>query len=261
MFGRMLAGPTIARAPENDEGADADLDLDDDISLDEPDDEPDDSDVDDQDDVDFDPADLEDVDEPPPAKASRADNRVAVATRIAKEAKERADRLEREMADLRANQRPAQPQETGEQRNARLAAMEPWERTEALRQEDSAEMRRQLARIEFESKDSADKAAYESLCARAPVAAKLKDEVEARLSDMRRNGTTAPRETVLRWVIGDRALANANKATGKARAAAASGRNRQTATPPGGKGNAAPENGRRSNTTSARDKRLEAYQL
>lgn len=256
MFVRMLSGPMISRAPENDEGHDADLDLDEDFILDEPDDE---SDEPEDDAEEIDVLDLEDVDEPPPSKTSRAADRISALAKSNKELAEKAERLEREMAADRAARNQVPP-ETAAQREQRLANLEPWERTEVLRQEDSARMNQTLARIEWESKETADKAAYESLCARAPVAAKLKDEVETRLADMRKAGTTAPRETVLRWVIGDRALANGSKAAGKARTTAAGNRERQATRPASGRGDAAPE-GRRGTQDQARAKRLDTYQL
>jgi hypothetical protein len=258
MFRAMLSGPTISRAPENDEGHDADLDLDEDFSLDEPDEDQDEPDED-ADEVDV--LDLEDVDEPP-TRQSRGESRVATATKVAAEAKREAAELRERLAALEAQRNaPApEPRETAAQREQRLANLEPWERTEALRQEDSAATRQTLARIEWESKENADKVAYEALCARAPVAAKLKDEVETRLADMRKAGTTAPRETVLRWVIGDRALANGSKAAGKARTTAAGNRDRQATRPASGRGDAAPE-GRRGTTDQARAKRLETYSL
>lgn len=256
----MLSGPMILRAPETDEGPDADLDLDEDFSLDEQDDQDDPGEDDQDEDLDDAEGDDQDEDEAPPPK-SRGENRVAAATRIAKEAKDRADRLEREMADLRAAARPqTAPQETAEARQQRLANMEPWERSEFLRVEGEQRINNTLARIEFETKDTADKASYDALAARKPVAAKLRNEVEARLADMRKSGTTAPRETVLRWVIGDRALANEGKATGKARKSAAGRQERQAARPANGRGDTVSE-GRRNGSTSARDKRLDTYQL
>ena len=254
---RMSAGPMIFRAPENDQGSEPD-DLDDDISLDEPDEDTDDPDEDL--DADAGDADGDDQDEPP-QRQSRGENRVAAATRIAKEAKERAEAAERraEAAERRANEVTQRPRETQDQINARLAAMEPWERTEYLRQQDAEATRAALQQMRFESQDASDRASYEALCARKPVAAKLRDEVETRLADMRKAGTTAPRETVLRWVIGDRALANEGRATGKARTAAAANRDRQSARPANGRGDTAGD--RRTTGTTARDKRLESYNL
>lgn len=262
MLIRLTSGPRILRAPEDDRGSASD-DLDEDFSLDPPDDEDDQQDDlqdDDQDDLDEDDLsglDDDDGDEPPARQPSRGENRVAKATREAKEAKEKADRLERELAEFRAQSRPQTPQETPQQREARLAAMDPYERLQEELRETRRETQAFQQRLEFETRDNSDKVAYDALCQRAPIAAKLKDEVEQRLADMRKAGTTAPRETVLRWVIGDRALKNAGKATSRARKSADQNRERhQARAPAGGRGDA-PAEGRNKTGASARDKRLE----
>lgn len=197
---------------------------------------------------------------PAPRQPSRADNRVREATRIAAEAKARADLLERELGEMR-NRQNQQPVETQAQFNERLNAMEPWDRTEYLRQLDAQRTSNTLAQMQFQQADTLDKASYESLAVRYPVAAKLRDDVEARLAEIRRGGTTAPRETVLRWVIGDRAIANAGRATGKAQRAATANIERQTARAPNARADAQASGGRGSNTTAARDKRLAGYSL
>ena len=260
MFRQMLSGSTVFRAPENDEGFEAD-ELDEDFSLDEPPEDEVDDDVDpdaDLDEVDYDNQD----DEPPARQPTRGENRVAAATRTAAEAKAKAESLERELAELRAqaNRQNQAPQETAAQRQERLNNMEPWERTEYLRQEDTRRLESQLAQMRWDSQEASDKAAYEALCAKHPVAEKLKGEVEQRLAEIRKAGTTAPRETVLRWVIGDRALANKGKATGRAQKAASANRDRQQARPTNGRADAAPSD-RRGGDSSKRDKRMENYQL
>ena len=197
----------------------------------------------------------EEPEEPPARQPSRGDNRIARLAREAKEAKERTALLERQLADIAArNAQPAQPSPAEVQ--AHLATLEPWERTEYLRQQDSAQTQAVLRQMQFQQQEQMDKIAYEALKTRAPIAAKLESEVEKRLSEMRAGGTTAPRETVLRWVIGDRALANARRATGRAQKTAAANRDRQQARPPSGRADAAPSDRRGGNTSSARDKRL-----
>ncbi len=74
---------------------------------------------------------------------------------------------------------------------------------------------------------------------------------------MRASGTTAPRETVLRWVIGDRALANAGKATARTRKTADRNVERNSARAPSGGRGDAPSEGRNKNGSTGRDKRLE----
>lgn len=206
------------------------------------------------------------AEEEPPLAASRGDRRVQSATRTAAEAKreaaeakQRADALERQLAEIR--QQRQTPQESPEQIQARLAQMEPWERTEYLRQQDRAAMDRELAQMKFNQSDAMDKLAYEALKQRAPIAGKLEADVEKRLADMRASGTTAPRETVLRWVIGDRALANANRATSRAQKAAAGNRQRETARPTNARGDQTVSDQRGGSAAAARAKRLESYQL
>ena len=253
----MTRGPQITHAPENDDGFDIE-DLD--IGADAPDeddvDEPDDDEPLDEPDE---PAD--DVDDEPAPQArqpSRGENRVAAATRAAKEAREQTARLEQEMAALRQQINNPAPRETQQQINDRLAQMEPWERTEYLRQQDSQRMEQRLAQIQFDAQESADKTAYEALASRRPIAAKLRDDVEARLADMRRNGTTAPREIVLAYLIGQRALANEGRATGRAQKTASANRDRQTARPGNGRTDTSTT---RDSSKAARDKRLENFNL
>lgn len=259
----MASGPSISRAPEDDNGSVDDLD--EDFSLDLPEDDLEDDEPPEDDELDDDAGETDDLDEdaePPPRAQSRGESRQAKLARENKEIRERTERLERELAEVRGQRQRAEPTETPEQRQTRLANMEPWERTEYLRQESDQAMRAELARIRFESQDNADKVAFDALAARSPVAGKLKDDVEARLREMRATGMTAPRETILKYLIGERALGNAGRATGKARKAAAANRERQTARPAAtGRGDAGAGDRRANNSTTARNKRLESYNL
>lgn len=247
----LTRGPMVMHAIDDDGGGeDLDLDLEqDEVEEAEEDDEP-------EEDPDADPYAEDDADPEPPARQpSRGENRIATLAREKKAAEDKAALYERQLAELSARQNQP-PQPTQEQINAHLATLEPWERTEFLRQQDSQRFEATLRNMQFQQQESADKTAYEALKLRSPIAAKLESDVEQRLAQMRASGTTAPRETVLRWVIGDRALANAGRATGKAKKAAATNREYQTARPSNSRGDAA-QTDRRANTTSARNKRLE----
>jgi hypothetical protein len=183
---------------------------------------------------------------------SRAQRRVETALREAREAKEEIARLRAE-----AQQRPTQPAETAAQRAERLAMMDPDQRVDYLLNEQRQQFGNELAQIRFQTADSADRTAFDGLCARNPVASKLRDNVESYLADMRRNGTNAPRETVLKYVIGDRALANAGRATGKARRTAEDNRSRQAARPSSPRNDTRGESSRSGSEREARAKRLE----
>lgn len=245
MFRQMLLnGASRATfAPEDDDGFDPDgidepIEYGEDEELDPEDDEPEEPDEDEGQD-----------EEPAPRQPSRGENRVATAARIAAEAKAEAKALREEIAAIRASQSRA-PTETTNQRNERLAQMEPWERTEFLINE-------RMAAAEWNMNERADKSAFAQLCASDPVAAKLKDDVEARLATMRAQGQTVDRETLYTFMLGERAKANRGRATGRAVKNATANRERQQARPSNSRGDVAPSDRRGGNTASARDKRLE----
>jgi hypothetical protein len=249
-------------APENDQGSAPDLDDEPDIDLDaDPDNEEDpDPDLDDEPDLGLDdePDDTGDP-APPEQRPSRGENRVSALARERKAERDRADALEREVAALRQQvQRPATPAETPEQRQARLSAMEPWERTEALRVEHQQQTDARIARMEFEGWDTRDRLSYDSLAAREPVAVKLKDDVEKALAQERAQGRNPSRESILKYLIGERALSGKNRASGRAQKTATANRERQQARPGSSRGDTGAEGGRRGgNDASAREKRLE----
>lgn len=187
---------------------------------------------------------------------SRAERRVQQALSEAKAAKAEVERLRAEMA-----RPPAQPAETAAQRNERLAMMDPDQRVEYLLAEQKRDLEGRFGQLQFQMADSADRTAFDGLCARTPAAAKLKTAVEDYLAEMRRNGTTAPRETVLRYVIGDRALANATRNTTKATRTADVNRARQAARPASARSDAGATGRTASGEQEARRKRLEDMQI
>lgn len=190
---------------------------------------------------------------------TRAERRVEAALREAKEAKAEAQRIREELAAAR--QAPAVPQETPAQRAERLSMMDPDDRVNYLLTEQGQRFEARLAQAEFRAEDRADKAAFDAACASDPRRAKFQQDVEDALAQMRRTGTNAPRDTVLRYIIGDRALANANKATGRARNAAATNRAAQTARPASARGDVPATRSGASSEQEARRKRLENLEI
>lgn len=248
MFRQLLMGSARAvYAPENDEGADFEDEID---TVDEF------AEGDDSDEFDEDQDEAEEVgeetvdDEPEPVRQpSRGERRVASATKIAAEAKANVAKLEAELNALKAER--SRPQgETQQQRNARLSEMEPWERTEYLTNE-------RLNRIEFEGTDRLDRLDFKATMREDPVAAKMEAEVERRLSAMRANGFNATRDVIYTQVLGERARANKGRATGKAKRTADTNRDRQTARPSNSRGDATTTDTRRGDSAAARAKRLE----
>lgn len=255
MFLRHLLGRTAFYAPEDDRGAAEEPDLDLDQEDDPPEDDPEDEDAEEPDEDQDDEASGE-GDDPPPKK-SREEGRVATLARETKEAKAQTAKLENEMAALRLQvQQNQAPRETQDQFNARIAQMEPWERTEYLRQLDSQATNAKLTKIEFDAWDRGDKLSYDALANREPIAAKLKDDVEKLVLERRAAGQNVDRETVLKFLIGERALANKGRATGKAQRTATANRDRQTARPGNGRADAQTGDRRGGNDAAARAKRL-----
>lgn len=220
-----------------DDSPDPDLEPDDAID---PDDEPDEPDEDDE----------------PPAKPARKPFSQRVAEVAEREVAKRLEAYQAEQRALAQRQQSQAPRETPEQLRERIANMDQVQFAEYMLQQQNAAN----ANLQFQMQEAADRSAYAALKTTNPIAAKLEKDVEDRLAQMRAAGTTAPRETVLRWVIGDRALANAGRATGKAKKSAAANREAQQARPSNSRGDAAPSS-QRGETKSARDKRLENIQL
>jgi hypothetical protein len=190
---------------------------------------------------------------------TRAERRVEAALREAREAKADAQRLREEIAEAR--RAPAQPQETPAQRAERLSMMDPDQRIEYLLAERDQRTEARLAQAEFRAEDRADKAAFDSFCAADSRFGKFKDDVEDRLAQMRRNGTTAPRETILRYIIGDRALAKAPAATTRANNRAAGNRGAQAARPANARGDVPAQRSSGGDERAARAKRLENMEI
>jgi hypothetical protein len=216
--------------------------VDDDEPVEDPEDEEDESPEPEEDDE---PLAAEDEDEEPPAPAPRA-QRKPFKQRVEEVA---ARMVEDRMRDVEARLRPTDAQESTAQRNARLAEMEPWERTEYLVNE-------RLGRLEYEGQDRIDKIDFANLVRERPAMARFKDEVDRRLSSMRGNGYNASREVILQQILGERALANAGRATGRAARTAATNRERQTTRPGAARSDTAATD-RRGTGRVARDRRLE----
>lgn len=239
----MLRHQTIFRAPENDQGFedDPDVDVEDFAEDDEPEDEEEPEDEDEP---------VEEDDEPAPAarQPTRGENRVAAATRAAKEAKEEAAAVKAELAALRAQS--SRPQgESQQQRAERLANMEPWERTEFLTNE-------RLAAMEWQGAERLDKMSFDAVCRDDPIAQRMRSDIEARLAGMRANGFNVDRDVLYTQMLGEMARKNKGRAEGKARKTAAANKDRQTARPGQSRGDTAPAD-RRNNNAAARNKRLE----
>lgn len=162
---------------------------------------------------------------------------VQEAKRKAKAAEERAEAAERRTAEF---ERERQGQRTVEQQRLeqeRVALMAPEEKTEYLLHKQQQEFNGRFGALEFRMQDAADRTGFESLCARVPAYQSVRDAVEAKLSEARKQGGNPNRETVAKFIIGENAVARALRggsakqaAKGAARIAA------QTTKPVSGRG-------------------------
>ena len=92
-------------------------------------------------------------------------------------------------------------------RQEKLSLMDPHERAIYLQSEELQSMRQQLMIADLKSQDRADKAEYEAKALVDPRYARLKDEVDKRLTDYRAKGINPSRQELFYLVLGER-LAN-----------------------------------------------------
>jgi hypothetical protein len=271
MFRQMLlAGASrMAFAPQTDNEGGADYE--DDEELTGADADFDDADDGDEDGGEVDPADSDQdsgeydggaegevEDEPPPRQLSRAERRVQSALTAAKAAEDRAAKIEAELAALKAERTRSATAEQQAAERQRLEMMSPDERAEYRVSQIEKSLKAELEQTKFQIWDQADKASFDTLAAQRPQVAKAAAQVEAYLAQMRAAGTNAPRATVLRYVIGDMALAAEPRARGKAERQAETNRQRQTVAPPRTRNSDVGRGGRRTsaNTPEGREARL-----
>lgn len=215
--------------------------------------------------------------ENPPAKGNGEDANVRQPTRgelrfqklanERREAVERAARAEREAEELRRAQANAaqtqqqyQQQLQYQQEQERLRAQwdnaSPEDRVAMMLQQQQMQMQRMAQQQQLHMLDTADKMQFDTMSAGDKVAAKYKNEVEARLNTIRQAGGNARREDIYKHLLGEKLLAQRAKAaesqgrTGKANIA------RQSTPPRRASGDR--EGGRTvSDEREARRKRLE----
>jgi hypothetical protein len=150
----------------------------------------------------------EGLDEPAP-KPGRSTAAVQTAKRIAREANEKANRLEREIAELRAQTQRQEPKgESPEQEAARLSLMTSEERMDYKLDKAQKEHSAQMALVRFEAADRADKSAFDAKGAYDPRYKRYEAEVEKLLAVERRKGRDFDRETILKFVLGERVMAS-----------------------------------------------------
>lgn len=204
----------------------------------------------------------EEVDAGPARKPNRANARIQTLRDETKAAREKADKLEREIQELRAEsrQRAQQAQqESPESRAARRALMAPEEVMREDLRESESRMTQLLQRQAVETREREDQRAYREVIRENPKLAKYEVEVERVRKEQEANGNFVPREVLLDLAIGRAARAAARSSTPTKQQAAASRRvEGQRTKPPAGKGDVGANRGRQGDSL---EKRLENVQI
>lgn len=156
------------------------------------------------------PADDPPADDPPADDPPADDPAVLLASERTARAseKERADKFERELADLRANQpRPADPTVTDEDRrlaDPNVTDLEKWQ-IRANRELRAGRMDSQAALAQ--AQDIADKTSFGQIAVtNAPLFKRYESRVEEEYQKLKAKGTPAPRAAILRFLIGNDAV-------------------------------------------------------
>lgn len=193
----------------------------------------------------------------------RRERAVIEAKRIAREAKAEAEATRAELERLRQERQGRTQAEQEAERRARLELMSPEEKTDFLLREQEQRFNGRLGQIQFEAADTRDQTRFEAVCARKPHFAAIADEVERELQNMRRNGATAPRETIALYLIGKKADERASKGgTTRQRARGQERVERQRVSAPSGRSDVRGGSERRGgDDRTARAKRLEDQQI
>lgn len=193
------------------------------------------------------PGALDPEDEPPARKPNRAQTRIQNLSKTAAEAKEKADRLERELGEFRTRERQREAQaaqESPADRAARRALMDP---TEVLRedlQDSERRMQNMLHQQMMGQRESGDKSEYEGILRERPNLKKFEAEVEKIRQEQAANGAFVPRKVLLELAVGRATLAAASAGGPKAKAKATQRVDAQRARPSGSKGDTATARGK-----------------
>ena len=134
---------------------------------------------------------------------------VQEAKRAAKEAKAEAEATRRELNDLRQAAQGRQTAEQAELDRQRVALMAPEEKYEYLLNKQAEQTRTQVGALQFQMHDATDRSRFDGLCVRVPAYAAIQDLVEDALGKARAQGGNPSRETVAKYLIGERAVAAA----------------------------------------------------
>jgi hypothetical protein len=199
----------------------------------------------------------EEVDPQPERKPGRGEARFQKLANEAREAREEAARVKRELDEFRAEQsRKAAVADKKEPTAEEMALWSTEQIIDYKLQKATGQFGQTLQQLQWNTQESNDKAAYERLKLSDPRAKKYADEVETRLANIRKQGQNVDRESLLKFIIGEKVFQGGGKAAAKQKKDGEAQIRRQTTKPPGGgsdvRGGRTPET-----EAEARRKRLE----
>lgn len=183
-------------------------------------------------------------------RRSRAQERIEALTRERAAAAEQAAALQ---AKLDAIERA----EAERQEQAKIQEMGPYEREQYLKDRQIQQLQAEFHQLRMQTAEAQDRAAFSALVATKPALSKYEAKVEESLAALRQNGQTAPRETILAYLIGQEMLAKAGTAKAKAARTAQGNKASQASRPTGGRSDTSSGASRNLDPQAARRARLE----
>lgn len=167
---------------------------------------------------------------------SRAQERIRRQQEELHRSREEKVRLETQLAELQRQQSQQNVQADQARQQQFMESLDPSERQAYMVQQQLEQMRREAQQAQFAQADATDKIGFQQRALQNQMVAKYVDRVEETLATMRSKGQTAPRESILKFLIGEEVLNKAPVAVKKATASAA----RAVSKPLRARGNAAP---------------------
>ncbi len=189
---------------------------------------------------------------------SRGESRQQRLANELRQVREENARLARERQEERNRQAAQQAQWDQEQWNQRWAVMTPDEKVQTLYEQGQNWMAQTQQNMGLQMQVMRDQMAFDAKATVRPIYAKYKNEVEQIHNQYAARGQFIQREVILKQVIGERALATADKSTSQARKQGQKKIEAQTTRPSGSKGDTASQRGRSGDSPA---KRLEGVEI
>ena len=153
-----------------------------------------------------------------PRQVSRGEARFQKLSNQAREANERSTRLERELQEMRAERQRQQAQV--QEKEPTPEEMSLWSTDQVVQyrlEKATGKFNNTLQQMQFQNAEANDQSSYRALCTTDARAKRYADEVETRLTDLRRQGQNVSREVLLKYIIGEKVMAKSAQSVPAAR--------------------------------------------